>query len=102
MMVLGLVLVKDQVPPMFQELFDCVAEPADTVVPLATERFLVRLPPLVSAKSKPLPPLSHEVQCSARIAPGLELSMKPPAELSHAMLLRTMCAAGRSTSPPPS
>ena len=53
--VLGSVLTNDQVPPMFHELpLPLELEPRETLVPLATARFLVRVPS-ASAKSKPVP-----------------------------------------------
>src|SRR5262245_61416101 len=81
------VLTNVQVPPRFHELLLLDAEPRDWLVPLDTDRLRVRLPD-ESAESKPVPSLLQAVLWSSWIAPGLPLSMNPPAELSHAMLLR--------------
>src|SRR5512139_3597175 len=90
----ALVLTKVQVPPRFHELLVLLELPRDWLVPLATDRLRVRVA-AASAVSKPVPPLRQAVSRSRTSAPGLALSMKPPAELSQAMLLRATCAAGR-------
>jgi hypothetical protein len=67
-------------------------------VPLATARFFVSVLE-DRLKVKPVFTLSHAVQRSIFILPGLLLSTKPPAELSHAMLLRTVWLAATPLPP---